>query len=274
MNSQDFLSRIIEARRRSVARDCATRTLGEVRASALAARKDAKPHALRLALSREGCTNVIAEIKRASPSKGELRGDIEPAELARAYERGGAAAISVLTEEQFFRGSLRDLRDVRAAVALPLLRKDFIVEEWQVYESAEAGADALLLIVAALDDATLARFVRLTEEELGMDALVEVHTGEELRRAQTCGARIIGVNNRNLRTFEVSLETSVELARLAAPGALLVSESGLQTRADLDRLAAHGFKGFLIGETLMRAEEPEKLLRALIKGKSERITES
>jgi indole-3-glycerol phosphate synthase len=262
-DSSDFLSRIVEARRRTVARESAARPRAGVRAAALSARDGAEPHALRRALSRRGALNVIAEIKRASPSKGELRGDIEPARLARAYERGGAAAISVLTEAEFFRGSLRDLRDVRAAVALPVLRKDFIIDEWQIYEAAEAGADALLLIVAALDDATLARLLRLTEDELGMDALVEVHAPEELTRAQDGGARIVGVNNRNLRTFEVSLETSVEIARLAAPDTVLVSESGLRTRGDLERFASLGYKGFLIGETLVRSDEPEELLREL-----------
>jgi indole-3-glycerol phosphate synthase len=263
MSAQDFLSRIVEARRQSAARDAQARPLALVRERAHAARRDAAPHALRKRLSREGAPNVIAEIKRASPSKGELRGEVDPAALARAYERGGAAAISVLTEEEFFRGSLADLRAVRAAVSLPVLRKDFIVGEWQVYESAEAGADALLLIVAALDDGALARLLRLTEGELGMDALVEVHGADELRRAQRRGAKLIGVNNRNLRTFEVRLETSVELARVAEPGALLVSESGLGTRADLQRLGALGFKGFLIGETLMRSDDPENLLREL-----------
>lgn len=263
MSGQDFLSRIVEARRQSVAHAKASSSVAELRAAALDVRRNAEPHALRQSLSRARAFNIIAEIKRASPSKGELRGEIEPSKFARAYERGGAAAISVLTEEEFFRGSLADLRAVRAAVALPLLRKDFIIDEWQIYEAAEAGADALLLIAAALDDATLARLLRMTEDELGMDALVEVHTADELRRAQACGALVVGVNNRNLRTFEVTLETSFELARLAAPEALLVSESGLRARADLERLAAHGFKGFLIGETLMRSDAPEELLREL-----------
>jgi indole-3-glycerol phosphate synthase len=266
MNAQDFLSRIVEARRQSVARDAGARPLAVVRERARVARRDAEPHALRKKLSREDSINVIAEIKRASPSKGELRGEVDPAALSIAYERGGAAAISVLTEEEFFRGSLEDLRKVRAAVSLPVLRKDFIIDEWQVYEAAGVGADALLLIVAALDDATLARLLRLTEDELGMDALVEVHDADELRRAESCGAKIVGVNNRSLRTFAVTLETSVELASLAPPGALLVSESGLRTRGDLGRLAALGFKGFLIGETLMRSDDPETLLSELTGG--------
>ncbi|MDT7540243.1 MAG: indole-3-glycerol phosphate synthase [Acidobacteriota bacterium] len=263
MSAQDFLSRIVEARRASVARASVARTIALMRESARAARAGAESHRLRKSLERNAGFNVIAEIKRASPSKGLLRGEIDPAELAQAYERGGATAISVLTEEEFFRGSLADLRAVRASVSLPVLRKDFIVDEWQIFEAAEAGADALLLIVAALDADALARLLRVTEEELGMDALVEVHTKDELRRAQSCGAHIIGVNNRDLRTFEVSLETSVELATLAAPGQLLVAESGLRTRDDLARLSACGFKGFLVGETLMRSDDPESALREL-----------
>src|SRR5215210_3697512 len=195
----DFLTCIVEARRNSVERAKLGLPLAELRERAHAARRDAEPHALGAALRREG-TNVIAEIKRASPSKGELRVGVDPAALARAYERGGAAGVSVLTEEEFFRGSLEDLSAVRAAVALPLLRKDFTVDEWQIYEAAAAGADAVLLIVAALDDDMLARLRRVAEDELGLDALVEAHDREELRRAEACGARIVGVNNRNLRT--------------------------------------------------------------------------
>jgi indole-3-glycerol phosphate synthase len=263
MSAQDFLSRIVEARRASVARASIEYPVAKMREQARATREGAESHRLRSSLERRERFNVIAEIKRASPSKGVLRREVDPVKLSRAYERGGAAAISVLTEEEFFRGSLADLRAVRAAVSLPVLRKDFIVDEWQIFESAEAGADALLLIVAALERDALARLLRVTEEELGMDALVEVHTAEELRRARDCGARIVGVNNRNLRTFEVSLETSVELAKLAAPESILVAESGLRTRDDLARLAACGFHGFLVGETLMRSDNPESALRDL-----------
>ena len=184
-------------------------------------------------------------------------------ETVRAYERGGAAALSVLTEEDFFGGSLTDLREAKAGTRLPVLRKDFVFDEYQVFESAAAGADALLLIVAALDDETLARLLRLTEEALEMDALVEVHTAEELERALDAGARIVGVNNRDLRTFEVSLETSVKLAARATADVLLVSESGLRGAGDIDRLRACGFRAFLVGETLMRAESPEAALRSL-----------
>jgi len=260
----DFLTRIIEQKRLRLVHAQSLRTLAEVRDEALRVRSESRPHALRAALEGERDFNVIAEIKRASPSLGDIRRDASPAELALRYEAGGAAAISVLTEEDHFKGSPEDLREVRAATSLPLLRKDFIFEEWQLYEAAAARADALLLIVAALDDATLIRLRRIAEDELGMDALVEVHTHEELRRAAVCGATIIGVNNRNLHNFEVSLATSVELIEHAPAGALLVSESGLRTHADLRRLKSLGYRGFLIGETLMRAGDPTGALRALL----------
>lgn len=225
------------------------------------AKTRARPHAFRSALQAVGI-NIIAEFKRRSPSKGMIREGANPIEIARAYEMGGAVAMSVLTEEDYFAGSLDDLRQVKATVELPVLRKDFIVDEYQVYESAVAGADAILLIVAALDDELLLRLRRLAEDELQMDALVEVHTSEEMKRAAACGAKLIGVNNRDLRTFEVSLETSLSLAREAPGDALLVSESGLNNSKDWQRLYDAGYRGFLIGETLMRAEDPEQALRS------------
>ncbi|MFL6209191.1 MAG: indole-3-glycerol phosphate synthase TrpC [Pyrinomonadaceae bacterium] len=259
----NFLGKIIETKRQRLARAMAERPLADVRAAALVVRRTATAQVLRAALSRAEQLNIIAEIKRASPSKGDLRRDLEPAEVARAYQAGGAAAISVLTEEDYFLGSTADLRAVRATVALPLLRKDFIVDGWQVYESAAAGADALLLIVAALTDEQLTHLRWLAEDELHMDALVEVHTLSELRRAEACGAQIIGVNNRNLHTFSVNIETSVDLIRARRTGARFVSESGLRTSSDLQRLRALGYNGFLIGETLMRADDAAATLRAL-----------
>ena len=220
----------------------------------------AKPHALRAALRRDGI-NVIAEFKRRSPSKGAIRADANLIEVVKSYEAGGAVAISVLTEEDYFSGSLDDLRQVKTAIDLPVLRKDFVFDEYQVYESAAAGADAILLIVAALDEDALMSLRRLAEDELGMDALIEVHTSDEMKRAVSCGAKIIGVNNRDLRTFEVSLETSLSLAREAPADALLISESGLHNPDDLRRLRTAGYHGFLIGETLMRAEHPAQALR-------------
>ncbi len=262
-DANNFLGRIIETKRQCLARAMTGHTLADVRAAAVAARHNATAHKLRAAVARTDRLNVIAEIKRASPSKGELRGQLEPAEVARAYQTGGAAAVSVLTEEDYFRGSLDDLRAVRAVCELPVLRKDFIIDEWQVYEAAAAGADALLLIVAALTDEQLARVRRLTEDELGLDALIEVHTLAELRRAEACGAALVGVNNRNLHTFEVNLATSTELITARATDARFVSESGLRTHAELQDLRARGFDAFLVGEVLMRADDPAVALRVL-----------
>ena len=259
-----ILTEIIAAKKKrvAVAKTITSREL--LRAEAIAVRQTAKQHAFKSALDQSARVNIIAEFKRRSPSKGVIRADADPAPTAREYEHGGAVAISVLTEQDYFDGSLDDLREVREAVSLPILRKDFIVDEYQAYESAAAGADALLLIVAALDDDSLAHLRRLAEDELGMDALVEVHTSEELKRAVACGAKLIGVNNRDLRTFNVSLETSIELAREAPTDVVLISESGLNTRADLLQLQSHGYKGFLIGESLMRANNVAATLRDLI----------
>jgi indole-3-glycerol phosphate synthase len=208
--------------------------------------------------------NIIAEFKRRSPSKGMIRPNADLTAIARAYQAGGAVAMSVLTEEDYFAGSLDDLRQAKSAVGLPVLRKDFIFDEYQVYESAAAGADAILLIVAALDDELLSSLRKLAEDELELDALVEVHTSDEIARAAACGANLIGVNNRDLRTFEVSLQMSVSLAREAPREALLISESGLRSAGDLRQLHDAGYHGFLIGETLMRADDPEQALRDLL----------
>ncbi len=260
----DFLEEILAQKKGRVAEAKRLCSFEALRSEAFAARSDAQPHALLRALRHEDRVNVIAEVKRASPSKGVIRVGADAARVAESYEAGGACAVSVLTEEDRFRGSLEDLRAVRRAVSLPVLRKDFIFDEYQLYEAAAAGADALLLIVAALDDPVLARLRRTTEQELGMDALVEVHNEEELRRAVECGATLIGVNNRNLRTFEVSLDVSISLAARAPARATLVSESGLGAARDIRALRALGYQGFLIGEALMREDEPEQALRALL----------
>ncbi|HET6668856.1 MAG TPA: indole-3-glycerol phosphate synthase TrpC [Pyrinomonadaceae bacterium] len=263
--SANFLEEIMERKRVRLEYSRACHPLEIVHARASEIRRKSQHHALRRALEPDGDLKVIAEIKRASPSKGVIKENCEPTELACAYSRGGAVTLSVLTEEDYFRGSLYDLRAVREISPLPILRKDFIVDEYQIYETAEAGADALLLIVAALNDEQLSSFRRITEEELGMDALVEVHTPDEMRRAQRCGATLLGINNRNLRTFEVSLDVSINLARNAPPGALLVSESGLRSAEDLRRLQALGYSGFLIGEALMRAADPTQALQTLMR---------
>jgi indole-3-glycerol phosphate synthase len=258
----NVLSEIIANRRERVEEAKRAAPLEGLRTEALAKRERAASHGLRRALQREGI-NVIAEFKRRSPSKGLIRADADLASIVQNYKAGGAVALSVLTEEDYFDGSLADLRQAKATVDLPVLRKDFLFDEYQVFEAAAAGADAILLIVSVLDDHELESLRRLTEDELGMDALVEVHNAEEMDRAASCGAKLVGVNNRNLRTFQVSVETSLELAPFAPRDALLVSESGLNNAADLQRLKEHGFHGFLIGESLMRARCPEAALREL-----------
>ena len=260
----DLLTSIIEAKRRRLAASKNESPFTELRIEALEVRSNSKPHVFARALDDVNKINIIAEFKRRSPSKGEIRRGADPAATSRAYESAGAAAISVLTEEDYFGGSLDDLRSARKAVSLPILRKDFIADEYQVYESAAAGADAVLLIVAALDDDALVRLRRITEDELGMDALVEVHTADEMKRAAACGAKVIGVNNRDLQTFEVSLDTSAQVVALAPKGAVLISESGIESPADITRLRKLGYRGFLIGESLMRAEDPGDLLRSFL----------
>lgn len=257
----NFLATIINQRRRRVETAKLSVSLEALQLIARGAREKAVPHALLAALTDEGKINIIAEFKRKSPSKGEIRRDADPAIIAQNYEGAGASAISVLTEEDYFDGSLDDLRAVRQAISLPILRKDFIFEDYQVYESAAAGADALLLIVAALDDEVLSRLLRITEQELLMDAVVEVHTKEEMGRAVNSGAKLIGVNNRDLGTFAVSLETSVQLASISGDKTLLISESGIESAEDVRRLYDLGYRAFLIGESLMRARDPGEALK-------------
>jgi indole-3-glycerol phosphate synthase len=264
MNSKNFLSKIIAGKLRTVAGLRTNSDAEALRARVVELRGNAKQHRLRETLnSISPHLKIIAEFKRASPSAGTIR-ELSPARVARAYARGGACAISVLTDEEYFAGSMDDLRAVRSSTPLPVLRKDFIVDPIQIYEAAVAGADAVLLIVAALDDASLGELRKVAEDECGLDALVEVHTSDELRRALNMGAKIIGVNNRNLQTFEVSLSTSERLIAEAPPDKLLLSESGLHDAEQLRHLQALGFRGFLIGEALMRAKDPEVALRDLL----------
>lgn len=212
-----------------------------------------------------GGIQIIAEMKRASPSAGILRNNYDPAALAQGYESAGAAALSVLTEPDYFEGSLEHLRAARDAARLPVLRKDFIIDPYQVVESSAAGADALLLIVAALPDGRLRELIEHSER-WRIAALVEVHTEDELLRALDAGAGIIGINNRNLKTLEVNLDTSLRLRDKIPSGHLTVAESGIKTPTDLKRLAAAGFDAALIGERLMRAGDPGAALAELIVG--------
>ena len=228
----------------------------------LAARPAPARAGLRDALARPAIS-LIAEFKRRSPSAGEIRGGSSPAEIAGAYERGGAAAMSVLTDGPYFGGSLEDLAEAAGACSLPLLRKDFIVDEYQLHEARAAGASAVLLIVAALDQAEL-ESLQESAHALGLDVLVEVHDGAELERAAAAGAALIGVNNRDLRDFSVDPQRTFALLEQMPQGALVVAESGISDAQTLARLEAAGVAGALVGERLMRAASPEQALRELL----------
>jgi indole-3-glycerol phosphate synthase len=206
---------------------------------------------------------IIAEVKKASPSRGVLAADFDPASIARSYEEGGAAALSVLTDEKHFLGSLSDLESARAAVRLPVLRKDFTIDAYHVHQAAAHGADAILLIAAILSEREM-RDLRELAERYRMAALVEVHNEEELGPAVASGARVIGVNNRNLHTFEVKLETALRLAEKIPAGVVRVAESGIHSSADVARLRAAGYQAFLVGEHLMKSGDPAGALRALL----------
>jgi indole-3-glycerol phosphate synthase len=263
--SRNFLSEIVARKRQVVERLRASSAADALHTQALEVRKNAAPHRLRQALETASPElKIIAEFKRASPSVGMIRSDLSPADVAHHYERGGACAISVLTDEEYFGGSIDDLSAVRSSTRLPVLRKDFIIDEIQIYEAAIAGADAVLLIAAVLDIVSLGNLLKVAENDLGLDALVEVHTSDELHRALNPGAKLIGVNNRDLQTFEVSLSTSERLISEAPADCVMISESGLRSPEQLRDLQALGFHGFLIGEQLMRAKNPETALRDLL----------
>lgn len=210
----------------------------------------------------QGSSAVIAEIKKASPSKGVLREHFVPAEIALSYESGGAACLSVLTDEQFFQGCAAYLQQARAACRLPVLRKDFMVDPYQVYEARAMGADCILLIAACLDDAQMAD-LEAQSHSLGMAVLVEVHDGRELDRALRLNTPLVGINNRNLRTFEVSLDTTLDLLSQVPAERLLVTESGVLGRGDVDRMRAAGVSAFLVGEAFMRSSDPGRALAEL-----------
>ncbi len=258
-NTGTVLDRILEARRAEV--DHRKRVLPET-ALKYGVKAATPLRDFSAALCRGGL-NVLAELKAASPSRGVIRDPFEPIALGQSLEAAGACALSVLTEGEFFRGSLKNLRDARKAIQLPVLRKDFIFDSWQVWETRANDADSFLLIVATLTDGLLRDLLALGRE-IGMEPLVEVHTGEELDRALAAGARIIGVNNRDLKTMTVDINTSFELIGRIPDECIAVSESGLRTHADLVKLRAAGFDAFLIGTHLMLASDPAAALSSLL----------
>ena len=258
----DILARILERKHEEIAKGIRDVPLTEMRRRAADA---PPPRGFRAALEAkigEGRPAVIAEIKRASPSRGIIRRDFDPPGIAAGYERGGAAALSVLTDREFFQGAPEHLRAARAATALPVIRKDFLIDPWQVHEARAMGADCVLLIVAALDDGALRGLADLAGE-LGLDALVEVHDEAELDRALRIPAPLVGINNRDLRTFETSLATTERLAARVPADRRTVTESGIASREDVTRLRARGVHAFLVGEAFMSAPDPGERLAAL-----------
>ncbi len=258
----DILNRILARKAEEVAERQARLPLAE-----LSARIATLPETRGFAAAIEekiaaGLPAVIAEVKKASPSKGVIRADFDPAAIARSYEEAGAACLSVLTDSDFFQGSEAFLRQARSACSLPLLRKDFIIDPYQVHEARAIGADCILLIVAALEDDVLLQLALLAAE-LDLDVLCEVHNEEELERALALPVPLIGVNNRNLRNFETSLETSLALQELIEYDRVLVAESGIHTPEDVMRLREGGIQAFLVGEAFMRAKDPGSELRRL-----------
>jgi indole-3-glycerol phosphate synthase len=255
------LEELVAATRATLGMRARVRPLAALQAES-GARAERRPFAA--ALARPGRVNVIAEFKRRSPSRGVIRDGLAPGDAARAYQEAGAAALSVLTEDAHFGGRLEDLAEARSATRLPVLRKDFVVDPYQVWEAAAAGADAVLLIAAILTDAELGLLLS-TAEQAGLAALVEVHDAAELRRALDAGAGLLGVNNRDLKTMRVRLETALELAPLLPAGVPAIAESGIRSAADVRRLRAAGYAAFLIGEHLMQSPEPGRALAALIR---------
>lgn len=258
----DILSRIVAHKKQQVALARKKTTERQLHL-ALKAGREKRPFFECLSRPGPAGVNIIAEIKRASPSRGDIRIDLDPADLARRYEAGGAAAVSVLTDTDWFKGSFDDFRTARQATRLPMLRKDFMVSAYQIYESAVLGADAILLIVRILSPRQLKDYIALGRE-LGLDVLVEVHSPEELETASRAGAVLVGINNRNLKSFETSMKTTLRLAAGLQPAQIGVAESGIKGRADIEAILDAGIFNFLIGESAVRADDTEGFLRSLL----------
>jgi indole-3-glycerol phosphate synthase len=258
----DILRKIIAVKHEELALARSRRDLASVRRASESAGEVRDFAGALCELTNAGRSAVIAEVKKASPSKGLLRDPFNPAEIARSYAMGGAACLSVLTDQQFFQGDSAYLRQARSACALPVLRKDFMIDEYQIHEAREMGADCVLLIAACLDTSQLIDLESVAVA-LGMSVLVEVHDARELEQALRLSTPLVGINNRNLRTFEVSLQVTLDLIGRLPPGKLVITESGVLVRDDVNRLRSAGVRSFLVGEAFMRAADPGRALAAL-----------
>ncbi|MDY6903644.1 MAG: indole-3-glycerol phosphate synthase TrpC [Thermodesulfobacteriota bacterium] len=260
----DILSRIVATKETEIAAAQSRRSLADLKAIA-ADRSDYRPFTESLRATHETGTGIIAEIKRASPSKGDIRVDLNPEQYARSYEQGGATAISVLTDSSYFKGSPEDLKAARAVAGLPVLRKDFLISDYQLYESAVMGADAVLLIVRILTHAALSELIGLSRD-LNLDALVEIHDEQDLETASAAGAELIGINNRDLKTFKTDIQVAKRLVAAFSPGQIPVAASGIAGPGDIQQTRQAGINNFLIGESLVRAKDTPAFLKTLIQG--------
>ncbi len=261
----DILKQIVEQKQKEVEAAEARVPLDKLLGKALEEEANRRPFFENLRKPGPKGVNIIAEIKRASPSKGIIREDLDPERQAAAYERGGAAAISVLTDEHFFKGSSSDLKRAKAATSLPILRKDFIISSYQIFEAQAMGADAVLLIASILTRLQLSDFLDLCRA-IHLGVLVEVHTPEEIKIVKRLNAPLVGINNRNLRSFETSIDNSIRMVSLLDKGQIPVAESGIRGLEDIQQLKKAGFHNFLIGESLVRSDDPEAFLQSLMKG--------
>jgi len=262
----NILQQIVEYKKQEIAEAKKRLPESELRGQAFS-RRDRRPFFKSLEMPQAAGINVIAEIKRASPSKGMIRPDLDVAKYASDYQLGGASALSVLTDSRYFKGSVQDLQKARKNTLLPVLRKDFIISSYQIYESLAMEADAVLLIVRILSNQQLKDYIDLCKE-IGMDVLVETHSKEEIKTAALEGAKLIGINNRNLSSFKTDIETAARLASLLSPDQVAVAESGIQSREDIEKLMDAGISNFLIGESLVRAPDAKAFLQTLLGTKS------
>lgn len=262
--AKDFLSIIVEHKKKEIQEAEKRISLAELKKQS-ALRDQQRPFFKTLAQNKNSGVKIIAEIKRASPSKGDIAPDLDPALLARQYEEGGAKCLSVLTDTKFFKGGFDDFRKARSACSLPMLRKDFLISDYQIYEAAVLGADAVLLIARILTKDDMSHLHKLSQD-LGMDTLVEIHSEEDLDSALSIGANLIGINNRNLASFETDISTATRLSASLAPDQIPVAASGISTRVDIEKNLDVGIHHFLIGESLVRADDTVSFLKSLISG--------